>query len=238
MTTRSPIAKILGAASIVAAVSSNALAADLEVTIQNLTQGMAFTPLLVVAHTPDASLFEVGEMASPEIQAMAEGGGLDGLATIGSSISADAVANPAGGLLMPTASTTATFTTQDTNSVLSIVAMILPTNDGFVGLDNWAIPTEAGTYTVYLNAYDAGTEANDELRGGGAPGVPGMPVPPPLAPNIGEGGSGLTSSITNDTVHIHPGNIGDSDPTGGVSDVSNQIHRWLNPVAKVTVTVN
>lgn len=238
MTTLSRISKSVLLGSGLALASASALSANLEVKIQNLTQGMAFTPLLVVAHTPDASLFELGEEASTEIQAMAEGGGLDGLAAIGASINADAVANPAAGLLMPTMSTTATFTNADGNTALSIVAMILPTNDGFVGLDNWVIPTEAGTYTVYLNAYDAGTEANDELRGGGAPGVPGMPVPPPLAPNIGTGGSGVSSAITNDKVHIHPGNIGDDDASGGTSDVNNQIHRWLNPVAKVTVTVS
>jgi hypothetical protein len=116
--------------------------------------------------------------------------------------------------------------------------MILPSNDGFIGLDNWAIPTEAGTYTVYLNAYDAGTEANDELRGSGAPGMPGMPVPPPLDPLLGSNGSGVTNESTNTNVHIHPGNIGDDSMTDGSSDVSNSVHRWLNPVAKVTITVN
>ena len=77
--------------------------------------------------------------------------------------------------------------------------------------------TEAGTYTVYLNAYDAGTEANDELRGSGMPGMPGMPVPPPLDPLLGMNGSGVTTSITNDTVHIHPGNIGDDSATDGAA---------------------
>ena len=152
-------------------------------------------------------------------------------------ISADMVANPAGGLLMPTASTTATFTTADTNTALSIVGMLLPTNDGFVGLNSWPIPQEAGTYTVYLNAYDAGTEANDEIRGGGAPGAPGMPVPPPLEDLIGTGGSGVTTTINNAMVHIHPGNLGDADMMGGQSDIQNTVQRWLNPVAKVTVTV-
>lgn len=238
MMTTKKLRSALALSSVLALTSTASLAADLEITIQNLTPGMAFTPLLVVAHTPDASLFELGEQASPEIQAMAEGGGLDGLAAIGASIAADAVANPAGGLLMPGMSTTASLTNADGNSVLSIVAMMLPTNDGFVGLDNWSIPTEAGTYTVYLNAYDAGTEANDELRGGGAPGTPGMPVPPPLAPSLGENGSGVSNTSPSDKVHIHPGNIGDDDLNGGTSDVDNTIHRWLNPVAKVTVTVS
>lgn len=213
-------------------------AADLDIEIQNLTQGIYFTPLLVAAHTPDASLFEVGETASTELQAMAEGGSLDGLIAIGESVSANAQANPAGGLLGPGMSTSTMITNDDGNSVLSIVGMMLPTNDGFVGLDNWTIPTEAGTYTVYLNAYDAGTEANDELRGSGAPGEPGMPVPPPLDPLLGTGGAGVTSTETNATVHIHRGNIGDDDAAGGASDVTNSVHRWLNPVAKVTVTVN
>ncbi|MDM7861545.1 spondin domain-containing protein [Alteromonas sp. ASW11-36] len=226
------------AAAVITGFAPVASAADLSIEVQNLTQGIYFTPILLAAHTPDASLFEVGEQASMEIQMMAEGGSLEGLAAIGTSISADAVANPASGLLGPGQTTTATMMTADTNTVLSVVAMILPSNDGFVGLDNWTIPTEAGTYTVYLNAYDAGTEANDELRGSGMPGMPGMPVPPPLDPLLGTNGSGVTTEIINDTVHIHPGNIGDDSATDGASDVSNTVHRWLNPVAKVTVTVN
>jgi hypothetical protein len=219
-------------------VSQQAIAADLSIEIQNLTQGMYYTPLLIVAHGPENSLFEAGETASPELQAMAEGGSLDGLANIGASIGANALADPAGGLLGPGTNTTGTLTTDDGNSVLSVVAMMLPTNDGFVGLDNWTIPEAAGTYTVYLNAYDAGTEVNDELRGGGAPGTPGMPVPPPLEASVGNNGTGVSNTETNATVHIHRGNIGDELADGGVSDVNNSVHRWLNPVAKLTVTVN
>lgn len=230
--------KSLVAASVLAATAQTAFAADLTIDVQNLTQGMFFTPILAVAHTPDASLFEVGESASAELQMMAEGGSLDGLAAIGESISADALANPAGGLLAPGQTTSGELTTADSNTVLSVVAMILPTNDGFIGLDNWTIPTEPGTYTVYLNAYDAGTEANDEIRGSGASGMPGMPVPPPMEELVGTGGSGVTTTETNTTVHIHRGNLGDDSADGGVSDVTNSVHRWLNPIARVTVTVN
>jgi hypothetical protein len=229
------LTKICAASALVFA-SNHSFAADVTIEIQNLTQGMYFTPIAAVAHTPDASLFEVGEEASPEIQEMAEGGSLAGLTTIATSISADVLAEPTAGPLGPTESVSGSFMTADGNTVLSVVAMILPSNDGFIGLDNWTIPTEAGTYTVYLNAYDAGTEANDELVGGGAPGTPGMPAPPFLT--LGSGGSGVTAVSTNTNVHIHPGNIGDDDAAGGKSDVTNSIHRWLNPVAKVTVTVN
>ena len=234
--TRSNLFRLMLSAAL-AGTAVQAHAVDVEVEVQNLTRGVYFTPLLVTAHTPDQSLFNVGEAASAELQAMAEGGDISGLETAAMAISADMVANPAGGLLMPTASTTATFTTADTNTALSIVGMLLPTNDGFVGLNSWPIPQEAGTYTVYLNAYDAGTEANDEIRGGGAPGAPGMPVPPPLEDLIGTGGSGVTTTINNAMVHIHPGNLGDADMMGGQSDIQNTVQRWLNPVAKVTVTV-
>ena len=141
----------LVAVATISTISSVSQAADLTIDVQNLTQGMYFTPLLLVAHTPEASLFEVGETTTPELQAMAEGGSVDGLATIGASINADAVANPAGGLLAPGQATSSSLMTADGNTVLSVVAMILPSNDGFIGLDNWTIPSEAGTYTVYLN---------------------------------------------------------------------------------------
>ena len=98
------------------------------------------------------------------------------------------------------------------------------------------IPAEAGSYTMYLNAYDAGTEANDEIvNGGGAAGVAGIPAAP--GGNAGTGGMGVTSEESNMTVHIHRGVIGDTDASGGNSDLDSRIHRWLNPVAKVTVTV-
>ncbi|MFY8274697.1 spondin domain-containing protein [Pseudoalteromonas sp. SSDWG2] len=224
-------------AGVMMACAQNAYAAELEISIQNLTQGVYFTPLLITAHSSDAHLFELAQPASMELQAMAEGGSLDGLMTVVDGAGANSVANPAGGLLAPAQATSAMLSTTHGNTQLSVVGMILPSNDGFVGLDSWTIPSEPGTYHVYLKAYDAGTEANDEIRGGGAPGTSGMPVPPPLESVIGTGGSGVAMSQNNMTVHIHPGSIGDDDSTGGKSDLNNTVHRWLNPVAKLTVTV-
>ena len=107
---------------------------------------------------------------------------------------------------------------------------MLPTNDGFVGLDSWAIPATPGTYSFTVNAYDAGTEANDELS---------VNIPqPPVEFGVGTGGTGVSSSDSNTMIHIHRGSIGDSDATGGISDLDNQVHRWLNPVARITVVIN
>lgn len=231
LTSTSRIAALLALAS-----PMLATAQTIDVTVTNLTQGIYFTPLLLTAHTDGNHLFEVGQEASAELQAMAEGGDISGLQTIADSILASSQADPAEGLLAPASYTMVSDWDTGDNDQLTVVAMLLPTNDGFVGLDSWTIPDEAGTYTVYLKGYDAGTEANDEIvNGGGASGVAGIPANPGM--NGGTGASGVTSSEPNTMIHIHPGNVGDSDSEGGVSDLDSRIHRWLNPVAMLTVTV-
>ncbi|MCP5208148.1 MAG: spondin domain-containing protein [Hahellaceae bacterium] len=221
---------------VLAVASTSATAQTIDVKITNLTQGIYFTPLLVSAHASSANLFSVGESASSALQAMAEGGDISGLVTTVSSVGGVSAENPAAGLLAPASSTMVSGLDTGSNDRLSIVAMLLPTNDGFVGLDSWEIPQTAGTYTVYLNGYDAGTEANDEIvNGGGMSGVPGIPANP--GANGGENGTGVTTTESNQMIHIHRGNIGDTDATGGISDLDSRIHRWLNPVAKVTITV-
>jgi len=221
---------------IVATAAPLAQAQMVDISITNLTQGIYFTPLLATAHSQGSHLFQVGEEASSELQAMAEGGDISGLVTVADAISASSQTNPADGLLGPTATTMISDWDTGSNDQLTIVAMLLPTNDGFVGLDSWTIPSQAGSYTIYLNAYDAGTEANDEIvNGGGAPGTPGIPADPSMLG--GTGGSGVTNDSPNSMIHIHPGNVGDSDASGGDSDLNSRVHRWLNPVAKVVVTV-
>lgn len=212
-------------------------AADFTVRITNLTNEIWYTPFMVAAHTDDSRLFRTGEPATAALQAMAEGGDISGLETELTSIGATISANPAGGLLPPGMSTSTDLNTDGTSNVrLSVVAMLLPTNDAFMGLNGILIPTEPGTYVYDVPAYDAGTEANDEiLNGGGAPGTPGMPADP--GGLAGAGATGAAGADANTTVHIHRNALGDTDPAGGVSDLDSRIHRWLNPVARVVVTV-
>ncbi len=176
-------------------------------------------------------------MASVNLQAMAEGGDLTGLLADLQTAGSDMSENPAGGLLGPGAATSTSLTNATGNDYLSLVAMLLPTNDGFVGLDSLEIPTVPGIYHYYLNAYDAGTEANDErVNGAGAPGMLGIPADP--GAGNGTNGVGVTTVETNNKVHVHRGILGDTDLTGGNSDLDSRVHRWLNPVAKVTITIN
>ncbi|MGV6816871.1 MAG: spondin domain-containing protein [Thiotrichales bacterium] len=224
-------------AGLIAAVTTTPLmAAELDITITNLTHGNHFTPLLVAAHGNSTHLFQSGTAASAHLQAMAEGGDISGLVTDVDAAGGNKVENPAAGLLAPGASTMFSLSTTDGNDYLSTVAMVLPTNDGFVGLDSLKIPTTPGVYHYTLNAYDAGTEANDEIvNGGGAPGTPGIPADP-LGKN-GTGATGVTTAENNTTVHIHRGVLGDSNPNGGISDLDSSVHRWLNPVAMLVITV-
>ena len=221
------------------ATTSSVQAAEFSVEIENLTRGTYFTPLAVAAHPAGTSLFELGGTASAEVQAIAEGGSLTSAGALLTSIGATQANNPAGGLLAPGASATAMLNTDGTSNVLlTVMGMILPTNDGFVALNSIEIPTEAGTYTYFARAYDAGTEANDEVRGSGDSGMPGFPVPPPIDAEIGTGGTGVTGATAEGFIHVHRGVLGDTNATGGTSDIDSTLHRWLNPVAKITITVN
>ena len=220
-----------------AMLSGSVLAQDLTISITNQTHGTYFTPLLVAAHAGGNHLFQAGETASSNLQAMAEGGDISGLAADMAAINADSAENPAEGLLAPGAGITFDLTTAEGNNYLSVTAMLLPTNDGFVGVDALPIPSAPGTYTYRLNAYDAGTEVNDEIvNGGGAPGVAGIPADP--GGSSGSGATGVTTTEANTSVHIHRGVLGDTDDAGGVSDLDSRVHRWLNPVANLVITVN
>lgn len=213
-----------------------AVAGTVKVTVKNLTNGIYFTPLLITAHDRDTHLFELGVPASEALQAMAEGGDISSLSVMVGGADRDTVENPANGLLGPGDIVTDVYLDirKSRNRYLSLTAMMLPTNDGFVGLDSLRIPRVPGTYRYYLYGYDAGTEANDELiTGGGAPGAAGIPAAP--GGDGGSNGTGAAGSDSNTTVHIHRGVIGDLDPEGGISDLDATIHRWLNPVAEVVI---
>ncbi|MCP4339926.1 MAG: hypothetical protein GY799_13805 [Desulfobulbaceae bacterium] len=214
------------------------MAGKIFVTVKNLTNGLYFTPLLITAHDSNSRLFELGVPASEELQVMAEGGNIGLLTEMVGGADQDTIVDPVGGLLGPgeVVSDIKLNTRKTRNRYLSMTAMLLPTNDGFVGLDSIFIPKKPGMYSFYLYGYDAGTEANDELiTGGGAPGVSGIPGAP--GGHGGVNGTGVALLDTNTTVHIHRGTIGDLDTEGGISDLDSSIHRWLNPVAELVIEV-
>ncbi len=190
--------------------------ATYEITITNLTPGQTFTPQLLVTHPSSIALFEIGEPAIDELAILAEGGNTAPLMEL--AVGAGAYAVTIDGLLPPGASTSGVIDAV-AGDVLSIAAMLIPTNDTFVALDSMPLPEE-GAVTYYLKAYDAGSEANDQLC---------RNIPGPVC-----GGEGVSEPDEGDEGFVHVSN-GFHNLRGNA--LKPQDYDWRNPVARVTVTV-
>ncbi len=225
--------------------SSLAQASELTVSVTNLTRATWITPMLVTAHPASFKSFTLGTAASVELQNIAEGGNIDPMQAILPTGSTKSV-NPNNGPLKPGATSlpaTLLGGAGTSNTQLSILAMLVPTNDGFIALNAIDIPTTPGTYVYEVKAYDSGTEANDEKKAAaGGINQPGMIFPPflndatgKLSADINPNATGFTNATKEGYVHIHRGILGSA--AGGASALDNTVYRWLNPVARVVLTV-
>ncbi len=208
---------------------SGAAAADgnsikYEVTVTNLTQGVSgdplargivFTPMLIAAHRAGVKFFAAGEAASTELQYVAETGNtapLKALLDADPKVAATAMTSDP---LLPGASVTVKIESKYGFDRISLVGMLLPTNDGFLAVSGAKVPYfRRNPVTVYSPGYDAGTEVNDELCAS----IPG--------PHCN--GSTTVDGAEGYVVHIHPG-------IRGGADLDANDRAWLNPVAKVTI---
>ena len=222
----------------VAAIAATALPAaaaapeaEYRVTVYNLTDGQPFTPPLAVTHRPAVDLFEPGAPASMAIQEIAENGNLgpavdlaSGSRHVAGSIVADGGVTPP--VVMPGGMRSFTLAASTGATRLSVVAMLVCTNDGFTGVDSIRLPSRVGDSTVrYASAYDAGTEVNTEAW---------ADLVPPCAHLTGfgdQGGTGTSNPALAEggVIRMHPGITGSADLVPAV-------HGWTGPVAKVVVT--
>lgn len=133
-----------------------------EVTVTNITIGESFTPILSAAHRTGIRFFELGTPAIAPLADLAEGGNVMPLKDVldGSDLVSGVTVSP--GLLTPGNSVTFEISTSDRYARFSLAAMLIPTNDTFVALNAVKFPAY-GTRTYLANAYDAGSEPNDEL---------------------------------------------------------------------------
>lgn len=196
---------------------------SVKVTITNVTPNAYLTPIMIAGHGMlETGMFTFGKVASEQLQAVAEGGNIAPIAM--SFENAQVIENPANGLLGPGESVSVEL--DSSNTRMSMIAMILPTNDGFVALDNILI--REGIQELY--AIDAGTEANDEqITGGGAPNTPGIPADPSGQANLSA--SGITGVSIEGSIERHPGIMG-----GEGSALDPEKHGWKGPVATVEIT--
>ncbi len=188
-----------------------------EITITNITEGQTFTPILVASHKKGVKLFTLGEPASVELEVLAEDGDTEPL-------KASLLRNPdvkdaidSGASLPPGQSVTLKVRTGGAFNHVSVAAMLVPTNDGFFALNGVEGPIGNRTLTLFSPAYDAGTEADDELCAH----IPGPP-------NVCQGEGFNLDRDDGDFVHIHAG-------IHGIGDLSAAKFDWRNPVAKITI---
>ena len=101
--------------------------------------------------------------------------------------------------------------------------MLGATNDAFYAVRSAALPKRIGEIThIYANAYDAGSELNEESADTvGALGA--MDDDPATGAGINENGEGY--------IHIHAGIHG----IGGSDGLDAAVFDWRNPVVQVTI---
>ena len=194
-----------------------------EITVKNLTYSQIFAPPIAVAHTNNLNAFEAGTSAGRGLEILAEDGSPAALATELELDGADVAINgdQAPQVIMPGESATFRLTTRKRNALISVLGMLVTTNDAFFGVDGALAPIRSRT--LLAPAYDAGTEVNTEM----CEHIPG--------PSCGNGGQenltpGENGPDEGGVVHIHRGIH--SVNTDGVDAAQ---HDWRNPVAEVTI---
>jgi len=191
-----------------------------EVTITNLTRGQRLTPILVASHRAGVKLFELGQPASAELEALAENGATAPFKAVLDGNPSVLETTDSGGLLDPGASVTVRVKTRGRFDHLSVASMLIPTNDAFIALNDVAGPNGNDTQTLYSGAYDAGTERNDESCAS----IPG----PHFDECGGPGGGAAPDGGEEGYVHVHAG-------IHGIGDLNAAERDWRNPVARIVI---
>ncbi|GEM_PF-670317 len=210
----------LGLLSILGSFSSFVFAEDTyEITITNLTRGQTFSPILALTHKEGIRAFMAGEPAIPQLVAIAEEGNTaPALSVIAQFPNLIKDGKDSGGPLNPGKKTTIILKGGDNATHLTVLSMLIFSNDAFMALNGKPLPTSDQPVTYFVNAFDAGSEANDESCSN----IPGQ-LPEPCNttnPAVITEGEGF--------VHIHSG-------IHGIGDLAPAQYDWRNPVAKISI---
>lgn len=183
-----------------------------QVTVTNLTPAgsQPLSPPLFVVHDKRVNVWQVGEIASHGVSAIAEDANNGPLESALPQLrGVDAVFTGAGGPIPSGASATYELTAHR-GARLSIVSMLVNTNDAFTGVD--ALRLRGRHIALDTVAYDAGSEANNELAGF---------IPGPCCNNP------FVRDPEGALIRPHEG-------ITGVGDLDPAIYDWTGPVARIT----
>lgn len=240
----SKAALISTALALVATVTTSAVFAGgdrmYKVTITNATRGQPVAPSVIATHSDAFRLFDLGPapMAGEPgyddyfaLAAMAETGypfhvfdqvsGADGVWE--ATVLAKPQPEPLPPVILPSESNSTMISASGNAKYLTTVAMLGATNDAVYAIQGAALPRGVGdTVHYWANAYDVGSEANDESPDTvGALGA---------TDDNGESGTGINEGGEG-YIHVHSGIHG----VGGPDGLSPATHDWRNPVVEVTI---
>ncbi len=189
------------------------------VTITNITPGQTFTPQFVATHAPNFSMFNLGTPASESLEIMAEGGDTAPLMEDVAGLATDVLTID--GLLGPGETASTVVTGVPGRDFISIAGMLIPTNDTFFALNRLRLPEDRPAL-LFVPAYDAGTEENDQSCAN---------IPGPRC-----GGEGFSPETGEGFVHIGNGfhDLGDTDDSGA-EVLGPKVYDWRNWVARIVV---
>ncbi len=213
------------------------------VTVTNLTYGQPLTPPVVALHKRGADLFDIGRRASTELQEIAENGNLAPMLALldpDSNRNVVAVTHVARGAegpapIVPKGNPGKTdFASQQAfiltgghgANYLSVVSMLICTNDGFTGADSVKLPHRVGQTATYFSAgYDAGTETNTEDFADMVPPCQGL-----VGVSSKDEGTGMTNPklAENGVIGLRPG-------VAGGTDLVAATHGWVDPAVMIFV---
>jgi hypothetical protein len=183
-----------------------------QVTITNLTGGQPLSPPLLVIHSRRADVWSLRTVANHGVAAIAEDANnavlesaLPGLSGIRS------VETGAGGPIPPGASRTYMVQTRGNFDRLTVLTMLVNTNDAFTGLDSAHLRR---SFTRSTMGYDSGSERNNERA---------AYIPGPCC------GNPFVRDPEGALIRMHEG-------ITGRGDLSPAVYDWNGPVARIQVS--
>lgn len=196
-----------------------------EISVSNRTANQPFSPIAVVLHETGYTAWVDGESASVPLEVLAEGGDNTALLTDASNSDFHLASGSGSAAIGPGTqeSIQLDIASSDTTH-LSVISMLVNTNDAYTGVNAASIHTLAQGESLSFSApvWDAGTEDDSEAAGA----IPG--------PADGGEGYNAARSDNNDRVRFHSGIISNQD--GLADSVLNGTHRFDNPAATITIT--
>lgn len=141
-----------------------------------------FSPLIGATHNLSATFWLSGTLASPGMEQMAETGGVSTLrsefeaagATVREIVAGSGLGSSPGQVTIPT------FTVSQSHPLITLVTMIAPSPDWFVGVHDLALRDEQGAWVdelvITLYPYDAGSDDGTDYTAADVEPTPHQPI--------------------------------------------------------------